>query len=772
MGRVWLARDEMLDRDVAVKEFVPPAWMSDEEKGRLRTRTLREARSAARLNHPHVVRIYDVVHADGLPWIVMEYIESRSLFQVVREDGPFSPGAAARIGLAVLDALTAAHRAGVLHRDVKPHNVLIGHDGRVVLTDFGLATFVDEGSVTGPGMIVGSPHYVSPERARDGASTVESDLWSLGATLYAAVEARSPYARESVMATLLALASAEPDPPVLAGPLAPVLLGLLRREPADRLTAAEVAERLAEIVAVAEGRGPAPARRRAMLGLTVPAPRRPGRVADPATADDGAVRRWIAGRGRTATVFPASAGSPPNAAPGTKAVATPGAGTSPGAAPGTHAASPAGANSAGAERGQAVRLTDPAERNASPASAVPPRQRPGNHPPRAAGRLRSAVPPATTGPAAWERPPPATGAADARLRVHPDADPSAPSHRTASPAASATMRIEREGKRPRRRPDHPQTRSTLPGSPSRTVPSSLSGQSGSPGPSSMPGSGSLPASPGSLPAPARRRPPRRPPHSGGQARRSVRSRLVAAGMVALAVLGAASDPARPAQRGDHVPEVLPVVSAERMPGSLRLPGQDQQSGPSAGQGGADGFSPTICGNPPSTDLPRTPQRGAGRGADGWTLIPGWSYFTDAPGFRLAVPDGWTYERIGSTVCFRDPESDRYLGVDPDRDPAADPVQALRTEADRLRGTGRLPGYEQLGIEPVPLLTRAADWEFRYDGPPGAPVHLMARWLDLGGRAYTLSWASPEPGWVDGWDTYATIRGTFSLHEPPGGPAGR
>jgi eukaryotic-like serine/threonine-protein kinase len=249
MGRVWLARDEMLARDVAVKEFVPPDWMTDEEKARLRDRTLREAQSAGRLNHPHVVRVFDVVHAEGLPWIVMEYVPSRSLHQVINEDGPFSPAAAAKIGLDVLDALTAAHRAGVLHRDVKPHNVLIGTDGRVVLTDFGLATFVDDGSVTGPGLVVGSPQYVSPERARDGASTVESDLWSFGATLYAAVEGRSPYARDSAMATLMALATEPPDPPVKAGPLAAVLIGLLRHEPAARLTAIEVDRRLRTVVA-------------------------------------------------------------------------------------------------------------------------------------------------------------------------------------------------------------------------------------------------------------------------------------------------------------------------------------------------------------------------------------------------------------------------------------------------------------------------------------------------------------------------------------------
>src|SRR3954468_3297446 len=272
MGRVWLARDEILDRDVAGKEFVPPDWMPGDEKDRRRDRTLREARSAARLNHPHVVRIYDVVHADGLPWIVMEYIPSRSLYQVIKEDRPYSPIAAARIGLAVLDALSAAHRAGVLHRDVKPHNVLIGLDGRVVLTDFGLATFVDDGSVTGPGLVVGSPQYVSPERARDGASTVESDMWSLGATLYAAVEGRSPYARETAMATLMSLATEQPDPPEKAGMLGPVLLGLLRHDPATRLTASEVERRLRMVVAAAPGGGGVPSPRRARVAASAASP--------------------------------------------------------------------------------------------------------------------------------------------------------------------------------------------------------------------------------------------------------------------------------------------------------------------------------------------------------------------------------------------------------------------------------------------------------------------------------------------------------------------
>ncbi|NUT35138.1 MAG: serine/threonine protein kinase [Hamadaea sp.] len=239
MGRVWLARDEVLHREVAVKEVVPPAWLTDAERGQLRELTLREARAAARLNHPHVVKIYDVLHTERWPWIVMEYVPSRSLQQVLEESGPLAPERVAEIGVAVLDALRAAHRAGVVHRDVKPHNVLIGHDGRVVLTDFGLATLDTDGGITRPGLIA-TPQYLAPERARMGTSSVESDLWSLGATLYAAVEGRTPYARPTVVETLTALATLPPDPVRLAGPLRPVIEGLLRREPKTRLSSSDV----------------------------------------------------------------------------------------------------------------------------------------------------------------------------------------------------------------------------------------------------------------------------------------------------------------------------------------------------------------------------------------------------------------------------------------------------------------------------------------------------------------------------------------------------
>ncbi|MEV6815821.1 protein kinase [Micromonospora sp. NPDC051296] len=245
MGAVWRASDEVLHRQVAVKQVVLPAWLGGDARDQLRARTLREARTAARLSHPNVVRVYDVVSDAGTPWIVMEYVPSRTLQDVIDGDGPLPPHHAARIGLALLDALRAAHDAGVLHRDVKPQNVLVADDGRVLLTDFGLAVFDGgDGAMTGSGTVLGSPQYVAPERAAEGVSSAPADLWSLGATLHAAVEGRSPYARSTAMATLSALASVPPDPAPHAGLLAPVLAGLLRRDPADRADHTETRRRL------------------------------------------------------------------------------------------------------------------------------------------------------------------------------------------------------------------------------------------------------------------------------------------------------------------------------------------------------------------------------------------------------------------------------------------------------------------------------------------------------------------------------------------------
>jgi eukaryotic-like serine/threonine-protein kinase len=271
MGRVWLGTDEVLGRRVAVKEIVAPAGFTEDEVRELSARALREARTAARLSHANVVGVYDVVVERGTPWIVMEYVESKSLQQIVKQQGPLDVPTVTRIGLGVLAALRTAHGNGVLHRDVKPGNVLIAaEDGRVVLSDFGLATAAGDPSVTRSGVLIGSPSYMAPERARDGDPGPEADLWSLGATLFYALEGHAPYERSSAVATLTALATEDPPPARHAGVLAPVIQGLLRRSPEDRLDAATV-ERM-----LRQAETPFPPGRAA-----VPPPPPPTRVAAP-----------------------------------------------------------------------------------------------------------------------------------------------------------------------------------------------------------------------------------------------------------------------------------------------------------------------------------------------------------------------------------------------------------------------------------------------------------------------------------------------------------
>ncbi|MBL1105673.1 serine/threonine protein kinase [Streptomyces sp. 5-8] len=235
MGTVWRAEDETLGRTVAVKELRFPSNIDEEEKRRLITRTLREAKAIARIRNNSAVTVFDVVDEDDRPWIVMELVEGKSLAEVIREDGLLEPKRAAEVGLAVLDVLRSAHREGILHRDVKPSNVLIAEDGRVVLTDFGIAQVEGDPSITSTGMLVGAPSYISPERARGHKPGPAADLWSLGGLLYAAVEGAPPYDKGSAIATLTAVMTEPLEEPKHAGPLRDVIYGLLTKDPAERL---------------------------------------------------------------------------------------------------------------------------------------------------------------------------------------------------------------------------------------------------------------------------------------------------------------------------------------------------------------------------------------------------------------------------------------------------------------------------------------------------------------------------------------------------------
>src|SRR6516164_1714719 len=257
MGTVWRARDRVLARDVAVKEVRLPDLMPARDRAILRERTLREARVSAKLSHPCVVTVYDVIETDGTPWIVMELVTARSLHQVVAEDGPLPPGRAAEMGMMLLGALASAHAAGIVHRDVKPGNVLVTGDGRAVLTDFGIATVAGDPALTQTGVVVGTPGFCAPERIRGAPASPASDLWSLGATLFAAVEGHGPFdGHGSPMAVLASIVHSDPPTARSAGPLGIVIGALLSKDPAQRPDAARASQLLADAGLVAAGAGP------------------------------------------------------------------------------------------------------------------------------------------------------------------------------------------------------------------------------------------------------------------------------------------------------------------------------------------------------------------------------------------------------------------------------------------------------------------------------------------------------------------------------------
>ncbi|WOT37904.1 serine/threonine-protein kinase [Streptomyces coeruleorubidus] len=244
MGTVWRARDEVLHREVAVKEVRAPAGLGGDDVRRMYARLEREAWAAARVANRNVVTVYDVATDGGRPWIVMELVRGLSLAEVLDAEGPMPPQRAAHIGAEVLAALRAAHEAGVLHRDVKPANVLIANDGRIVLTDFGIAMVEGSSALTMTGEVIGSPEFLAPERALGRTPGPESDLWSLGVLLYAAVEGQSPFRQDTPLSTLRAIVDEELPPPRRAGPLAPVIEGLLRKDPAQRLPAGQAEQDL------------------------------------------------------------------------------------------------------------------------------------------------------------------------------------------------------------------------------------------------------------------------------------------------------------------------------------------------------------------------------------------------------------------------------------------------------------------------------------------------------------------------------------------------
>lgn len=239
MGAVWSGYDTRLHRPVAIKEVHLTATVTEDQRALLTRRAMAEARHAARVSHPNIVAVHDVVADRGMPCLVMRLVEGHSLAQQVRSDGPLSPAEAANIGIALVDALTAAHGAGVVHRDVKPSNVLLTDD-EVLLTDFSIATDSTRNTLSAGSGALGSPGYIAPERLNGEPTGAEADLFGLGATLFCAVEGRGPFDRADPLASLLATATNPHPMPKRAGPLAPLLDSLLSKQPADRPDLSEI----------------------------------------------------------------------------------------------------------------------------------------------------------------------------------------------------------------------------------------------------------------------------------------------------------------------------------------------------------------------------------------------------------------------------------------------------------------------------------------------------------------------------------------------------
>jgi serine/threonine protein kinase len=284
MGVVWRAHDERLDRTVALKELLMQPGLAEEEAERARARAMREGRIAARLQHPHAISVYDVALDRGtgageqvVPWLVMEYLPAPSLATVLAEHGPLPPHEVARIGWQVAAALAAAHQAGIVHRDVKPGNVLLGQDGTVKITDFGISRASWDATVTRTGMLTGTPAYFAPEVARGELPGSPSDVFSLGSMLYVAVEGEPPFGLDdNTLALLRTVAEGRVRPPQRAGPLSAVLMQLLADDPAARPSMPDVVEALSAIAAHGASRADAlplftsPSARSARPGIAAP----------------------------------------------------------------------------------------------------------------------------------------------------------------------------------------------------------------------------------------------------------------------------------------------------------------------------------------------------------------------------------------------------------------------------------------------------------------------------------------------------------------------
>ncbi|ADB34627.1 serine/threonine protein kinase [Kribbella flavida DSM 17836] len=798
MGIVWQARDEVLGREVAVKEVLLPPELPAEGQAVLRQRTLREARSAARLSHPNVVTVYDVVEEDGRPWIVMELVRSRTLADAIREDGALPWRDVAGIGVQVLAALQAAHAAGVLHRDVKPSNVLLAEDGRVVLTDFGIASLEGDTSLTLSGTLVGSPAFIAPERVQAHGAGPESDLWSLGATLYTAVEGRPPHDRGAALPTLTAAVTEPPDPAPSAGPLWPAIDGLLRKKPAERIDAREASRLLHQALntrnqpaAPTPPVNPTPDSGQRTRVLPVPpnitrgpdpatptaTPTAPpaaagaavGSAAAGASASSAPVDASTAPATDTAAAGPATgagdAGRDASTPPEIEAASRPADAAAP--TPET-AAAPAAAESPAA--GTAPTPTGGAVPHAAPAGA-PPSGPPESDASRSTGD--GAVPPAAAAAAAAGA---GAGAgmpsAPTEAAAPPDdfGSPSSPANASAGTSARATAAGAEAGVAPasadaRPTADSPFAPTDAGATPVRTggaappapAGARVAGESpfapaagAAASPPAVGTSGAAAGSGGGTPA---------APTQAAGGKRRLGLVLVACLVVVGAVVGWVFRPTD--DPGSNTPEAGGSSSPAPQSTGVSSPA------PSATATGTPSASTTS--KPATTPPPATTSRPSTTPSTAPTTPPttvpttggvpaGYRRHTDATGFSLAVPAGWTARRNGQQVSFREPGGSRLLLIDQTDQPKADPVADWQQQ-ERARRDG-YAGYRRIRIDAVDYFDKAADWEFTYAAGSGRQHVLIRGVVTSPNQAYGIYWSTPDSQWGESQAMLRTFTETF------------
>jgi eukaryotic-like serine/threonine-protein kinase len=726
MGVVWRARDQLLDRDVAVKEVQIAETLTDAERANAYQRTLREAKTAARLNHPAVVTVYDVCEDEGRPWIVMQLVSAQSLDQVLAASGPLSPRRAAEVARQLLSALSVAHAAGVMHRDVKPSNVLLGNDDRAVLTDFGIATFQGDPKLTQTGMVMGSPGFTAPERIRGEDASPASDLWSLGATLFAAVEGHGPFEkRGGAITTMSAIINEDAPEAPTAGALGPVIAALLRREPADRPDASAAARMINDVLPLLAERPPAAPsgyeptalsasgyEPTALSASSRPAPpqsdwAQPGSPQPDRAQSDWAQPEWAQ---------PGSA-QPEWAQPGSP---------QPGPVP--------------------PRLPQPAETSLDFASAEQTIAKepqassaPGTDP--LAGGLASDAQTAPTAPQPVLGDPP---------RYPPPGSSWGQGADTGYPPGAAAGSAARPEGPPA---DFSSWYDPAPRSGAAAQAGSGSAWSGSASSASQAGSGAAQApQPGYGPAPwsgpASQQPPDPAPWSGAGYEPPRRRRSGAGWKIAIAAL---------AIIGGGAGAATVVLLHQNDSGS-------PQTGTSA-SGSSGATLPSAANAPQIVDAINSPA--TGQLPSGFTSISQPAAANETAGFRLAKPTNWTESTSGYQTYLKDP-AEPNTNIIIDLTPHTYPNNMLK-EAEFIeeRSVSGFPGYHRLGLAAIPIRnTSGSYWKFTWDkaGVPQEAIDLLfVLHTSAGPQSYALYMTAPEnifaqirPIFDEEVETFATV----------------